>query len=301
MHFAPGGMALWLRTADGVRIRVACWRKGSEGSVILLNGRTEYIEKFGMAARALGERGFGFATLDWRGQGLSDGSHGVPGLCHVDDFAEFQIDLDAAQRALGHAELPRPWFLISHSMGGAIGLRALAEDRLQVNAAVFLAPLWGLAIPTPMQIAARVISRLAVRAGRSKRFIAGAGARTHVKITDFKQNRLTSDQSMFEFMHRQLEIHPELSCGGPSYGWLHAALLEFRRLARLPQPKIPGLVCVGTNERIVDPRSIEAMCRSWSGINLMKIPGARHELLMETAATRRNVLDQATALFSRCR
>ena len=301
MHFAPGGRAWWQNTADGVRIRTACWRKGSKGSVVLLNGRTEYIEKFGIAARELNDRGFGFATLDWRGQGLSDSAPGPPGLGHVDDFFEYQLDLEAARTAFERAGLPRPWFLIAHSMGGAIGLRALAENRPQFKAAVFLGPLWGLALPRSTLMVARAISGLSVRVGCSKRFVVGTGPRTHIRISSFKLNRLTSDRQMFEFMHGQLQLRPELLCGGPSYGWLHAVFLEMGRLQRLPVPKVPGLIIFGSDERIVDSRSIEAMCSRWPGFDLLKIAGSRHELLMETAATRRIVLDRATALFSRCR
>ena len=45
----PGGRAVWLRTEDGVRIRVGLWRGGEKGTVVLLPGRTEYIEKYGRA------------------------------------------------------------------------------------------------------------------------------------------------------------------------------------------------------------------------------------------------------------
>ena len=46
----PGGRAVWLRTADEVRIRAGLWRGGDKGTVFLLPGRTEYIEKYGRAA-----------------------------------------------------------------------------------------------------------------------------------------------------------------------------------------------------------------------------------------------------------
>ena len=92
----PGGRALWMTAADGVRVRVVCWpQEGARGTVLLLPGRTEYAEKYGRAASDLGTRGYGTLTLDWRGQGLSDRITGDSMTGHVSDFIDYQADLDA--------------------------------------------------------------------------------------------------------------------------------------------------------------------------------------------------------------
>lgn len=45
---APEGQETrWLTTTDEVRIRAAFWRRGAKGTVLLLPGRTEYIENMG--------------------------------------------------------------------------------------------------------------------------------------------------------------------------------------------------------------------------------------------------------------
>ena len=39
-----GGRAVWLKTADGTRIRAGIWAQDApNGTVVLLPGRTEYI------------------------------------------------------------------------------------------------------------------------------------------------------------------------------------------------------------------------------------------------------------------
>ena len=53
-------------------IRYARWEpllRPSKGSVIILHGRTECIEKYFETITDLRERGFGVLTFDWRGQG----------------------------------------------------------------------------------------------------------------------------------------------------------------------------------------------------------------------------------------
>ena len=80
LDLPPGGIAwdetLTLEASDGVRLRGALWRASDpdgscRGLVLLLNGRTEFVEKCALPAAALVARGFAVASVDWRGQGLS--------------------------------------------------------------------------------------------------------------------------------------------------------------------------------------------------------------------------------------
>ena len=52
-------------------------------------------------------RGYSVATVDWRGQGLSDRLLADPRKGHVDDFASFDADLDAFMAEVVPA-LPKP-------------------------------------------------------------------------------------------------------------------------------------------------------------------------------------------------
>ncbi len=297
MHPAPEGSAWWLQAPDGVRLRLATWPTGRRGTILFFNGRTEYIEKYGMAAREFGERGFAFATMDWRGQGLSDSDGSRPGLCHVDDFSEFQLDIRAACDAMTEIELPRPFFLVAHSMGGAIGLRALQKG-VPVNAAMFCAPMWRIYLSRFVRRAAKYLSSTATRVGLSRQFVIGSGRRNYVELSSPGRNRLTSDVAMYTFLRKQLHHRPELTRGGPSYGWISAALRESRSLLEEPPPRIPTVVLLGSDEKIIDPKAVRIICGNWPEAELELLPGARHELLMETEAIRQHVFDRATAFFS---
>ena len=63
-----------IKTSDGVNLRFARWAPppGRKGTVFVLQGRAEFIEKYFETVRDLRARGFAVATFDWRGQGLSD-------------------------------------------------------------------------------------------------------------------------------------------------------------------------------------------------------------------------------------
>src|SRR6476469_10538635 len=85
-----------LKTADGVMLRFARWEPppGRKGTVCVFQGRAEFIEKYFEVVRDLRARGFAVATLDWRGQGMSERALGNPRKGHVRNFGQYQIDLE---------------------------------------------------------------------------------------------------------------------------------------------------------------------------------------------------------------
>ena len=91
---------------------------------MMFPGRTEYIEKYGDCAAEFTGRGFAFLAVDWRGQGLADRLLDDVRVGHVDQFTDYQHDVQATLDLAADLNLPKPWFVIGHSMGGAIGLRA---------------------------------------------------------------------------------------------------------------------------------------------------------------------------------
>src|SRR5499426_1951201 len=78
-----------LKTPDGVSLRFARWAPppGRKGTVCLFQGRSEFIEKYFETVRDLRARGFAVATLDWRGQGLSQRLVGDRYRGHVGSFS----------------------------------------------------------------------------------------------------------------------------------------------------------------------------------------------------------------------
>ena len=288
-----GGEAVWARASDGLRIRVGWWRpKGvAQGTVLIFPGRTEYVEKYGQDARTLTDAGFAVLAIDWRGQGLADRMVANERVGHVGEFPDYQFDVAAALEVAEKAGLPRPWHLLGHSMGGCIGLRALYEG-LPVNSAVFSAPMWGIGMAAPTRPAAWALSWSGTRLGLGHLMAPGTSEEPYPLDSEFEDNKLTSDPSMYEYMRRQLSAHSALSLGGPSLHWLNQALTETLTLARRPSPTQDCLTFLGEDEAIVDTARIHARMECWSNGELVMLPGARHEVLMETPEIRRDVFEK---------
>lgn len=291
-----GGSAHWLRTSDGLRLRAALWPGGTRGTVLIFPGRTEFIEKYGRSASDLAERGFTSACIDWRGQGLADRLAPDPSLGHVDRFESYRQDVAALRDWLLAQGAPLPWFLLGHSMGGAIGLAAL-HDGLPVAGAAFTGPMWGIRITPVLRPLARLLACASWPLGFARTYTPGSGRENYALANGFEGNMLTSDRGMYDYMVRQMRTHPEMTIGGLSFGWLSAALCEVRRLARLPAPPCPVLVWLGADEQIVDKAAVTRMVARWPRARLEELPGARHEILMETAAIRAHVTDETVRFF----
>ncbi|WP_282129662.1 alpha/beta hydrolase [Roseobacter litoralis] len=296
-HGPEDAAAYWVTTSDDVRIRVGHWPiHAAKGTVLIFPGRTEYIEKYGQIAKALGERGLASISVDWRGQGLADRLLDDPVIGHVDHFSDYQKDVAAMMRAARELELPRPFFLLAHSMGGAIGLRAAMEG-LAVRAVAFSGPMWGIKIAPHLKPAAWVLSHTMPRIGQGHRLPPGTKMEHHVLTDGFEDNVLTRDQAQFEIMRQQLLTHPELTLGGPSYVWLREALLETRHLSSRAAPNVPCLTLMGSNERIVDISAIHTRMQSWKRGHLEIVPDAEHEVLMEGPQVTAGLFDQMVDLF----
>ncbi|TGN56064.1 alpha/beta hydrolase [Paracoccus liaowanqingii] len=293
--------AFWTQADDGVRLRLAHWQtqgEGPRGSVLLFPGRTEYIEKYAPVAHHLTAQGYDVLSIDWRGQGMSDRLQADPRPGHIGEFADYQRDVIEMVVAAGDLELPRPWHLLAHSMGGCIGLAAL-DGGLPVQSAVFSAPMWGINLRRVKHGMALSIAYLAGRVGRGGLAAPGSGgaATTYPLDESFNANLLTRNGDEWARLVREAVAWPHLTIGGATFDWVSKALNECTRLSRLPSPDLPMLVTLGSEEGIVSPQAIRDRAARWPGSDLMVIPGARHEVMMETDDLRAPFLEAMLARF----
>lgn len=292
-----GGVAHWLTTADDVRIRVATWHAPNpKGTVLVFPGRTEYIEKHGRTAKAFVERGFTCIAVDWRGQGIADRVHPDPAVGHVEKFTDYQHDVAAVMDHVAALDLPKPYFLVGHSMGGAIGLRAVM-DGLDVNACGFSSPMWGVNAAPHVRAYGWIISWLAKTFGFTHRYAPLQQELTYVLRDPFEGNTLTTDEASWNRLGDMVRKYPEMALGGASMGFLYTTLRELRTLASRPSPDMDCLTFMGTEEAIVDPERVKSRMAKWPRGTLNIIEGAQHEMLMDTDKLRDQLIDGYTAVF----
>lgn len=291
------GHAVWLTADDGVRIRLGLWgAEAVNGTIVVFPGRSEYVEKYGHVATAMQARGFATVAIDWRGQGLADRLQPNPLLGHVDHFADYQRDVAAVMTYLDEADFPRPYYLMGHSMGGAIGLRAMF-DGLPVAACAFTAPMWGIQMSPALRPVAWTLSSVSRPLRFSHVFAPGRVPEPYVLQSTFEGNTLTTDPAMFKLMQDHLHAYPALGLGGPSLNWLNEALIDMRALAARPSPAVPCITFAGSLEAIVDQSRIHDRMGRWPGGTLRVFEGAQHELMIEAPAIREEIYDALAQHF----
>lgn len=303
----PAAEAFWLTAADDVRLRAACWRAedgrdaplhtAPRGTVLLFPGRTEYLEKYAPVAHRLTCAGLHVLGIDWRGQGLSQRLLADPRPGHITDFAHYQRDVDALLDLARRIGLPQPWWLLAHSMGGAIGLRALTRG-MAVAAAAFSAPMWGIRMgrmPDPMGLrVGAALSSAAERAGRGGRGTPGPDS---VLDVAFSANPLTGDVDAYTRFMREAAAWPDVTLGSASWAWVGAAMAECRALSHLPSPEIPALISLSGADVIVSATAIRSRATLWPSARLLDLPQARHEALFEAPPIRERLLTAILAQF----
>ena len=97
MHAAPSPRLATLAARDGLPLRTAVWpvpAGSARGTVVVLQGRAEFIEKYGETAGDLRARGFAVHALDWRGQGGSGRMLDDTRKGHVVSYKDYLSDLD---------------------------------------------------------------------------------------------------------------------------------------------------------------------------------------------------------------
>lgn len=273
-----------LKTRDGVSLRFARWAPppGRKGTVCLLQGRAEFIEKYFETVRDLRARGFAVATFDWRGQGLSDRVLRNRRKGYVRNFSQYQIDLETFISEVVLPDCPPPVFALAHSMGATILLRAAHAGYRWFDRAVLLAPM--IALPGLRRIAAtRIMVRTMRLMGLSSLYVPGGDAAVMMQ-RPFVGNLLTSDPVRYARNVAVLEAEPALAVGWPTVAWADSA---FRVMGELSESGYAGtirqpiLIIAAGQDAIVSTAAIDEFAiRLRAGSHLI-VPGARHELLME--------------------
>jgi lysophospholipase len=279
-----GAMVSTARAVDGVRLRAARWvpARAARGTVAILGGRAEFIEKYFETVARLLDRGFAVASLDWRGQGGSERQLKNPRKGHIDDFSLYRRDLEALVDEVLDPSCPRPWFGLGHSMGASILLAAARAGRCPFERLALASPMIALANFKRPRLARFLVEALDL-IGLGGAYAPG-GASAIVALRPFAGNPLTSDPARYARTAGVAAAHPELGLGWPTVGWLNAAFRLMREFEDPDYPRrtlTPILVIAGGADRVADPRATERFAARLRAGRLVMIEGAAHELMGE--------------------
>lgn len=282
---APDGFSLrridWPAPVDGP----------ARGSILYLPGRGDFYEKYLETLDYWHSRGWRVTAADWRWQAGS-GRYGT--AVHTGDVSDFSVwENDLA--ALWHdwvATTPGPHILAAHSMGGHIALRAIAENRVNPDAAVLSAPMLGFLTPLPLSLQP-AFGRLMCSIGDPGRMAWKVSEKPGTPLSK-RASLLTHDTERYadELWWRQ--HRPELEMGPASWRWVWRAAESVALLntpGLLEAVPTPILLLATRHDRLV---SYSAIARAAARLPRAELAAwgreARHELLREEDAVRNRIL-----------
>ncbi|XSG83369.1 MAG: alpha/beta fold hydrolase [Methyloligella sp. ZOD6] len=281
-----GALEIPRRFRRPLQVRYAHWPSGLKerhGTVCIFPGRTEFIEKYFEVVGELRRRGFYVVAIDWRGQGGSTRLTRNPLKGHVRRFDDYQADLSRLMNDVVLPDCPPPYYVLAHSMGGAIALKAATMRGSWFERMVLTAPMiriQGLPFSDVMTTKATgLVSKL----GFGRLAVPG-GAKAYRQSQIFEDNILTTDAERFARNLSVLKAAPELAVGTPTFGWVHAALTAMREINDQEFPRrlrVPVVMLAAGNDRIVSNGAIETFADHFRLGSQIVLRGSEHEILQE--------------------
>ncbi len=251
-------------TGDGLELFLRRWRPSTpKGVLVVVHGLADHSGRYVHVGEHFVERGHAVYAPDLRAHGRS------PGLrVHVDRFDDFVCDV-AAVRARAATECPGcPLFLVGHSQGGLVALRATLLEPDGLSGTILSSPLLGVAPSARPKPLLRAASRLLAVVVPRARFP------THVDT-----RLLSRDSAVGEAYAADPLVSDRASAGW--YVSMSAAMADAHR--RATSLRVPMLVMVSGDDAIVDPDAAEEWSRSAPAVlvDFVRFDGFYHEMFNE--------------------
>jgi alpha-beta hydrolase superfamily lysophospholipase len=249
-------------SADGLSLHWQAWVPDAPRAALLfVHGLHDHSGRYRGPAEHFSARGYACYALDTRGHGRSEGPR-----VHVERFDAFVDDALAVRDLVRERHPQLPVFLVGHSQGGLVVLRAALRSPEDVAGIVAVSPFLGVhpRSSKARQWAARALAPIA----------------PGLLLTNPIDIRLLSRDPA---VGRAYAEDPLVSHTA-SPGWFVATLQAQRDVdTGAASLRLPVLVLAAGDDRIVDPDA----ARRWASrapadrVTYMPWPGLYHELLNE--------------------
>ncbi len=254
------------------------------GTAVVLHGFTENAYKFSEVIFSLLENGFSVVAYDQRGHGESWRDEGVkadPSLTHVSRFEEYVEDLKAVCDQVV-SNLPKPWVIFCHSMGGAVTSLFLEQYPEVFSRAALCAPMIAPHRNNVPLLAVKAICRGAKLAGRGKKRI--FLSKPYAGPEDFDTSCATS-RERFDWYDRVKEENPAYHNNGPTYDWTLESMKVTKKIlapGAVERIDCPLRLYTAEDDNSVLPAEQGTFIRRVKDGKREFVKGSRHEIYRST-------------------
>ncbi len=225
-----------LQTADAPALAWRGWvPEAPRAALLFVHGLAEHSGRYQRTAGNFAERGFACYGFDLRGHGSSQGRR-----VHIKSFDDYLTDLHAALFLVRARHRALPCFLVGHSMGGLITIRAVLAKPGDVAGAVVSSPLLA---PHPSAVPSRA-TRMA--AGLLSKVAPGL-----LIPSGLDSSALSRDQAVVDAY-----VADPLVSSKVSARWFTATMgAAAQARAQAPALRTPMLLMQSGADRLVDPEA----------------------------------------------
>jgi len=281
-------------TPDGVNLRYAHWqavKRPSKGTVLVLTGRTEFIEKYFETVADLRDRGFGVLVFDWRGQGGSTRMLDNPKKGYIEDFSQYGVDFNTILEEIALPDCVAPFYVLGHSTGSLVALLSEPKEKNRIQRMVLTSPMLALNGLPFRQSTLKYLTGTATVLGLGEAFI--EKGQLTMETRPFNQNKLTSDLVRFQRSREFAIAYPELVIGGATIAWIYAACRAMDEIADpelRDQLSVPTLLVAAGDDHVVSADATEELGDYLPNASCLVIDNAKHEMLQERDEFREQLL-----------
>lgn len=267
----------------------------SNGSVVILPGRTEASVKYLELAYDLAQKNYGpIYILSHRGQGLSQRKLKNQRKGYVRKFSYYAEDLNQFMNEVVYPEVGNtPLFLIAHSMGGAVATEYLQTFPSHFQKVVLASPMLQIKLSESERstlFKTSLVCRIPFKPYCTSYI---PGGNDGDERDTFEENVVTSSKVRFSFQEYFLNKWPQLKLGSPTYRWVRESLIATRKMRHpkaIARIEVPMLLLQASQEVMVENFGQDQFCQRSRWCTKKTYTEAKHELLMERDEIRDQVI-----------
>ncbi|MFP5385675.1 MAG: alpha/beta fold hydrolase [Bacteriovoracia bacterium] len=264
-------------------------------TLVIVPGRTEPAMKYAELIFDLRHSRLNIFIMDHQGQGLSQRLLKDTHKGHIHRFSDYVQDFEQFMNEVVMKSSANKLYLIAHSMGGAVTTSYLSRNPDVFTKAALMAPMLEINTEPYSEIVARYYAKILVTIGKGDEYAPGKGP--YLPEEDkFETNDVTQSEARFNAAKSLFLNAPSLIVGGPSARWVHESLKFTKNIHKLKM-KTPVILFQSGKDEVVKPSRQNSFCRK-SFCRMIRVPEAKHEMLMETDSIRNSVLKQIESFFS---
>ncbi len=266
-----------------------------KAAIVISSGRTEAAIKYKELIYDLYNNGYSIYIPDHRGQGLSGRMLKEHDMGYIDDFQYYVDDLKKFYDDFVTKDKHKNIFLMTHSMGGAIGMTYIEQYPKDFKAAVFSSPMLGLASPTCTAV--KILEK------KEPTYIMG-GTPYQDDSVKFEDNTLTYSKIRYERVLQAFNETSDARLGSPVYQWVTRSCKQFKYIFdNADKIQTPLIIFSAEDEKIVATSAhkgfIKKLKKLQKDAEAYEVKAAMHELYIERDRARIDVLTKSLDFFAK--